>query len=160
MSWSLKIRNGDLDVANAQLGAVRGADKLVQDFTCALLEARGNDDMQPDWGSYLDGGIAPDGTLVPGVVGSVNSALTRMAIESEIRRVASVIQQRQLHRVKNDRLTYNKVTLTAAEILVAVTDVRIFQTADELTVLVTLQTGAGTSVDIALPISDNSLVGS
>lgn len=154
MSWSLKITNGDFDVSNAQIAVTRGAEKLVQDFRCALLEELGNDSMQPKWGTTLDGGTAPDGSYIPGVVGESDPDLIGMAIETEIRRVASLIQQRQLARVKNERATYNKVTLTASEILVGVSAVRILQTADDLTVLVTLKTGSNSLVDLAIPITD------
>lgn len=159
MSWSLAIRNGDLDVRNAQIGVVRGAEKLVQDFRCALLEALGNDDMHPTWGSILDGGVASDGTTIEGVIGASDPQLAALAIESEIRRIAGQLQQRQLQRVRQERLTYNKVTLTASEILVGVSSVRMFQTADELTVLVTLQTGANDLIDVALPVTDETMVG-
>lgn len=159
MSWSFAIRNGDLDVSNAQIGTARGAQKLVQDFRCALLESLGNDDMQPSWGSILDGGVAPDGTVVPGVVGTSDPELARLVIEGEVRRIATYIQQRQLQRIKQDRLTYSKATLTASEILVGVTGIRVVQTADELAVLVTLQTGANDLIDVAVPITEDTLVG-
>lgn len=158
MSWSFRIRQGDLDVRNASIGVARGAEKLVQDFRSALLESLGNDDMHRDWGSTLDGGIGPDGTLLPGVVGASDPALANLAIQSEVRRIGTYIQQRQLERVRRERLTYNKVTLTASEILVGVSGIRIVQTADELSVLITLQTGANDLLDVSVPLPAESVV--
>jgi hypothetical protein len=163
MSWSLTITNdgtgcGDLEVSGAQLGVVRGRDKLIQDFRCALMESLGNDDMQPLWGSTLEGGVTPDGRMVEGIIGGSDPTIAANAIENEIRRIATVLQQRQLTRVQTERLTYNKVTLTASEILVGVTHVRVLQAGDELTVLVTLQTGANDLVDVSVPLSSDSLV--
>jgi hypothetical protein len=155
MTWSLAIANGDLDVSGASLGVTRGANKLVQDFRCALLEELGNDDMQPKWGSILDGGVGVDGTVYSGVIGEGDVRLAATMIEGEVRRIGAYLQTRQLNRLKRERLTYNKVTLTASEMLVGITSVRILQTADELTVLVTLQTGDNQLLDLAVPVTDS-----
>lgn len=159
MSWSLKIRNGDFDVQGAQIAQVRGAAKLVQDFTCAVLEVYGSDDMQPAYGSTLDGGLNTDGSYRAGILGSADSHLVRVAIETEIRRIASQIQDRQLNRVRAERLTYNKTTLTASEILVGVSDIRFRQVGTALTVFVTLLTGSG-PVDLPVPLTSTSSVAS
>jgi hypothetical protein len=165
MSWSLKIRNdgsgsGDLDVSNAQLGIVRGHEKLIQDFRCAVLESVGNDDMQPEWGSYIDGGVDPSGRTIPPVIGTADARLVASAVEDDIRRIARTIQQRQLARVQSERLLYNKVTLTASEILVGVSSIRFYQAGTSLFVKVSLTTGSGSVVDLNLPVTNDDLVAS
>lgn len=158
MSWSLKLRDGDFDVQNAQLGTARGRQKLVQDFRCALLETLGNDDLHPEWGSTLDGGIGPSGEYIEGVVGvaGIDAALT--SIESEIRRIGALLQQRQLQRLRQERLTYNKVTLTPSEILIGISNVRTLSVADTVYITVTLQTGSDELIDVSVPVTDESLV--
>ncbi|WP_028058414.1 hypothetical protein [Candidatus Solirubrobacter pratensis] len=158
MTWSLFLRNGDFDVQGAQLGKVTGQAKLVQDFRCAVLTEMGSDPMHPGWGSLIDGGVTPDGRAVPGVIGATDTQLALAVIETEIRRIAEYFQNRQLRRIKEERQRYSKSTLTASEILVGVSGVRAIQTSTTLAVLVTLATGSGDTVDVALPISDNSLV--
>lgn len=159
MSWSLKLRAGDVDVQNAQLGVVQGTNKLLQDFRCAVLESLGNDDLQPTWGSSLDGGIGANGEYIRGVVGQGDLRAAQTQVEGEIRRIGSLLQQRQLQRVQRERLTYNKVTLTASEMLLGVTNVRMSQVGDSLFVTVTLHTGRDELVDVAIPITDGTIVG-
>jgi hypothetical protein len=57
---------GTLTSPTVSLASLAARTSSIQDFRCAFLEAVGNDDMQPDWGSYLDGGVAADGALYPG----------------------------------------------------------------------------------------------
>lgn len=144
---------------NAQLGIVQGSDKLVQDFRCAVLESLGNDDLHPTWGSTLDGGIGPSGAYVRGVIGSGDLRNAQTQVESEMRRIGALLQQRQLQRVQQERLTYNKVTLSASEMLLGVTDVRMLQAGDTLYVTVTLHTGRNELVDVSVPVADGTIVG-
>lgn len=153
MSWSLRLRNGDLALSGASYGTVTGEEKLVQDLRCALLERMGTDPSHPGFGSLIDGGRTPDGNYTPGVIGETRADLVLLAIESDIRRIAREHQARQLTRAKSDRLTYNKSTLGGREVLVNVTKIAASQVNDSLNVTVTLQT-AGTnpvSVDITVP---------
>jgi hypothetical protein len=158
VSWSLKLRAGDIDVQHAQIGVVQGSQKLVQDFRCAVLEALGNDDLHPSWGSTLDGGIGSNGEWVPGVIGTADPWAAQMQVESEIRRIATLLQQRQLQRLQQERLTYNKVTLTASEILLGVTNVRMSQVGDALTVGVTLHNGQDEFLIVTVSIDDGTIV--
>lgn len=139
---------------NAQLGVVRGGHKLVQDFRCALLESMGNDDLHPTWGSTLDGGIGPQGEYIAGVIGLADRQAARAQIENEIRRIGAQLQERQLQRLKRERLSYNKVTLTASEILVSITDIRMVQAADSLFVTVTLQTGDNQLLNVTAQVAE------
>jgi len=158
MTWSLALRNGDFDVQRAQLGKVTGYQKLVQDFRCALLTRMGSDPLHPGWGSLLDGGTTLDGRDVPGVIGTEDFDLAMAVIETEIRRIAEYFQNRQLRRVKEERQRYSKSTLTASEILVGISNIRPIQVGTTLNVLVTLTTGSGDSVDVTIPLTDDSLV--
>lgn len=143
---------------HAQIGVVQGSQKLVQDFRCAVLEALGNDDLHPSWGSTLDGGIGPNGEWVRGVIGTADPWAAQMQVESEIRRIATLLQQRQLQRLQQERLTYNKVTLTASEILLGVTNVRMSQVGDALTVGVTLHNGQDEFLTVTVSVDDGTIV--
>jgi hypothetical protein len=153
MSWSLRLRNGDLSVSGAQIGTVSNEDKLTQDLRCWFLEHMGTDNLHPGYGSTLDGGMQPDGTQVTGVVGTVNRDIALLKIQTEIQRIVREYQAQQLARAKTDRLVYNKTTLTAREVLLSISGINAAQTEDTLTLTLFLRTAAGQDVDIdvALP---------
>lgn len=151
MSWSLQLHNGDFTLTSARLGTVTDENKLTQDLRCALLERMGTDEMHLDFGSLIDGGRLPDGTVVPSVVG-MSVAQAASTIQSEVQRVARGYQSQQLNRAKDDRTTYNRVTLSSAEVLLGVSGMHITQHGDVLQVLLTLQTARGEDINIALPI--------
>jgi hypothetical protein len=72
--------------------------------------------------------------------------------------VARVIQARQLERLQRERFVYNKVTLTASEILVGVANIQFTQVATALYVRITLSTGSGSTVDLDVPMPTDDLV--
>ncbi len=73
MSWSLQLRNGDLFHQHGHYAQVYGPAKLVQDLRAQILERLGHDDMHPEFGSALDGGILPDGTTIDSVIHSMDT---------------------------------------------------------------------------------------
>lgn len=152
MTWSFRLQNGDLSTAGAQIAKTTGSEKLVQDFRCALLEQMGHDTLNPSWGSLIDGGQV-NGREVASLIGADESSLVATAIDVEIRRIAGVLQQRQIDRIKSERLTYNNVTLTASEILLGVQSIAYQQDQDVLSVGVTLQTGDNQSIDVVIPLT-------
>lgn len=151
MTWSLQLHNGDFAVTGAQFGTVTNEQKLTQDLRCALLEAMGTDDMHPDYGSLIDGGTLPDGTTVPGVIGLLDINQVAATVQSEIERIAQAYQNQQLNRAKSDRLTYNRVSLSPAEVLLGV-GLTLTQQEDTLLVNIALSTARGDDINIALPI--------
>lgn len=148
MSWSLKISNGDLVIGQGQLDTVIRDGKLVQDFRHFLLTRLGSDPLYPWYGSSIDGS-----DTVESPIATTDWAFARVQIESEIRRCAAQYQRLQFDRAKSDRLRYNKSTLTAAEILAAITDITFNQEADALTVKIFIVTATDSEhiIDVTLP---------
>lgn len=150
MSYSLQVANGDLVFNGTSLATVSGAQKLVQDMTCGILEPMGTDDMHPTYGTVIDGGYLPDGTYQEGIIGELNGQYAANFVSSEISRVASNLQQAQVVRNHNDLATYGRSTLTPDETLVSLGDVAITTAQNQMLVSVDLQTGSG-PVSVAVP---------
>jgi hypothetical protein len=158
MSWSLALRNGDLALGGTQLATVTSSRKLVQDLRCALLEPMGTDDLHPSFGSLIDGGRKPDGTMVPSLIGSHNWRRAAIEVRAEINRIADEHRRRQLMRAREDQFTYGKPTLDPGELLIQITDLRMVQVQDSLVVNVTLKVGNGTTHEINIPISNTPVI--
>lgn len=156
MSWSLELRGGDLTIDGAKLGRTTGAQKLVQDLRCALLEPRGFDDFHPTYGSLIDGGIDEYGVTVPGIIGSVDWEFAALRIQSEIRRVATEYQKQQATRARNDRSVLGESTLTNDELLLDISDIQMTQAQDRLMVRVTLRTATGQTIPVDIPLENLS----
>lgn len=152
MTWSFKLRNGDLTLGGTSFGTITGEEKLVQDLRCYLLERMGNDDMHPEFGSLLDGGRLEDGTEQPGFIGGPNSALVELEIENEIQRLVLAYQARQLARAKADRLTYGKTTLHRGEVLLSLSNISIIRKEDLMDISLTLETAANTTIELGLEV--------
>lgn len=152
MSWSLELHGGDFTVGASHLGMVIKTNKLIQDLRCAILEKMGTDNLHPDFGSLIDGGVGPDGQPVPGVIGQSDFDLVLLEIESEITRIARKHQAAQLSRVKSDRRTFGQPTLDVAEVLIEVTGIEFTSLSDQLFVKVSLQTATGQSFDLVFPL--------
>lgn len=156
MSWSLQLQNGDFALSGASLATVTDANKLTQDLRCVLAEHMGDDDMHPTYGSLIDGGVTSSGQVVPSVIGMNAPEQIATSIQSEVQRIAAAYQAQQLNRAKDDLTTYNRVSLTPAEVLLSVSDVGFTQETDSLLVTITLSTAAGEDISVALPILTNS----
>lgn len=152
MSWSLQLRNGDLALDGARLGQVTGSQKLVQDLRCALLEPRGTDDLHPLFGSMIDGGRDESGRYVPSVIGEDDWERAELQIYSEIQRIVSEHQQRQIIRSQQDRRVYGESTLSMGELLVSLVDVSMTRAQDMLMVHVTLRNGDGSTTQVDIPV--------
>lgn len=157
MSWSLKLRNGDLVTDGAQLAQVTGAGKLVQDLRCAILERRGHDDLHRQFGSLIDGGYDNDGEYVDSIIGEIDIDFAVLQIESDLRRIMTEHQQRQVARSKNDRQKYGQSTLENDELLYSVEDITFTQAQDKIMVNVFIKTGTGTTFDLAVPLQNSQL---
>jgi hypothetical protein len=152
MTWSLQTRNGDLTLGDAHYGTVTGEAKLVQDLRAYFLEKMGTDNMHPGFGSLMDGGTRPDGTVIPGVIGLPNKELAELEIDSEIRRLFGNYQARQLARAKDDRLSYGKTTLHRGEVALAIQEIKYEAVEDSLTVTITVETARDSTIDIELSL--------
>lgn len=155
MTWSFHLKNGDLNFAGpGGFATVTGQQKLIQDIKDWLLEPRGTDPMHPDYGSTLNGGVMPDGTLVDSVVGQPITGETLLDIESEVRRVLAAYQQQQQSRLTDEAAKYaGKNTFSAGEILAQVLAVNLQQQADTVFVQIVLQTADGSQVSFVQPVA-------
>lgn len=158
MSWSLKLRNGDLVTGGARLGVVTGADKLVQDFRCALLTERGSNGYHQSFGSVIDGGVTEAGDQIVSIIGSNDWERAALRVEGEIRRIASDYQSQQLRRAQKDRYTYGESTLSNSELLLEISDVDMVQAQDTLFVRVTITTGAGDTIPLNVPVTNQPII--
>lgn len=152
MSWSLRLRHGDLAVENNQLEAVTAEHKLIQDLRCAILERMGTDPSHPGFGSIIDGGRR-NGREIESVIGRTDWPYVRLEIEADLRRIVSEYQSRQLARAKSDSLTYNKTTLTTGEVLIGISELQVRRSLDAVFIGVRLRTAAGRTISITVPLT-------
>lgn len=152
MSWSLLIANGDIAFNGRDMTQVEGAQKVVQDLACCILEPMGTDDMHPYFGSLIDGGTAPDGTFNSGVIGEPNNNFTATYVGVEIERICHQYQAQQKDRYTADVAVYGRSTITASEALLNVQTVVATSAQDHLLIHATLDTGSG-EVPLILPVA-------
>lgn len=155
MAWSLQISDGDFTLDGSNYGTVMGQAKLVQEFRCAILEEMGLDNLHPDYGSLIDGGINSEGVFTPGVIGETDQEMVALMIEAEVSRIARYIQQAQLARAKQDRFTYGRATLTPEEVLLTLNGVSFLQKEDSLQVTISLTSAINGNFDIDLTVNTN-----
>jgi hypothetical protein len=155
MTWSLQIRNGDLNFAGpGGFAVVSGTQKLVQDIRHWLLEPRGTDPMHADYGSTLDGGQLSDGSIVGSSIGGVFSAEDTLVIEAEIRRVLNAYQLRQAQRLQTEVTRFGgKNTFSTGEILRTVNAVEVKQLGDTAVVTISITTANGDNVKFVQPLA-------
>jgi len=110
----------------------------------------GTDPLHPDFGSLLDGGTLQSGEEVASIIGETDPELIRSFVVTEINRILSDHQDKQLVRAESDRLTYNKTTLTFGEALDDA-QVNIGSVNDILVVQIVLQSKNGDERRLAIP---------
>lgn len=138
-------------VDKGQAGVVTGSQKLVQDIRAALLERMGTDDLHPDFGSVLDGGVQ-DGVEVDGIIGEVDPELIRTFVSTEINRIIDTYRDQQIARAQADQLTYAKSTLSPDE-SIAETAINMGMIQDMLVIQIVITTESGDSRSIAIPFT-------
>ena len=155
MTYSFAIRDGDLDLRSNGPGfaPVRGAEKLMQDLRCALMEQRGTDPMHPDYGSTLDGGIGSDGTVVDTFIGGTITGESVANIEAEVIRVLQAYQRQQINAIDQQQQNFGgKTYFSNKEILYKLNGVESRQIDDTIVVKVSITTAAGQILDIVQPV--------
>jgi hypothetical protein len=153
MTWSLQIAQGDFTYGAKGLNTATGGTKLVQDLSCWILEPMGDDNLHPTYGSVIEGGVDPSGTVYSGYIGSINNGATSALINAEIQRIAQAYQSQQVARNQADLNTYGMSTLSVGEALLAVDNIAITQVETAMAVSVSLTTGNGSA-------NVNTMVGS
>lgn len=146
------MRNGDLFHRQGSYAKVQGPAKVVQDFRVWLLTHLGEDELHEWFGSTLDGGTWPDGTVDDGVINTGDWDSAAMHIESEIRRITHEYQERQLARIEDDVQTYGRSTLRQDEILDGISDLQFYAVQDTLVVRIGLAIRSGISEVIDVPL--------
>lgn len=152
MTWSLKLHHGDLERNGNELAKATNETKLVQDLRCQFLYQMGLDKMHPDYGSLIDGGVTPNGVVKESLIGQDNKDYAKSLLYSEIQRIISDYQERQLARAKTDKMIYGKATLTRREVIRSVKNINITENLDGLHVMITIETGGNQLKNIELSI--------
>jgi hypothetical protein len=155
MTWSLRVKNGDLTFAGpGGFASVSGQNKLVQDLKHWLVEPRGSDPFHPEHGSTLDGGELSDGTVVASSIGNLFTGEDLLAIEAEIRRVLNAYQIVQAQRLGREAIQFGgKNTFSMGEILRTVNDVKVRQLGDTALVDVQITTADGALLSFSQPLA-------
>jgi phage baseplate assembly protein W len=110
MTWSIGLtEDGDLALGSKGLAKVANEQKLMQDIKCELLEKRGSNRFNENYGSSLENKI----------IGTTPNSLNdlHLQIETEIAAVVNRYKARQLSRAKVDKMSFGKATLTAREVV-------------------------------------------
>jgi hypothetical protein len=155
MTYSLDIHSGDLAVGGLSggLAVVTGGNKLIQDLKCAVLTRLGTLPMHPNYGSGLDGGVLPDGTLIETHIGNVITRQAMLDVEQELRRILTDHQRQQLTRLKAEQAFYSgQDTFDPGEILYAVDGVQVQQFGDTLVARISIRTASGRALSFAQPV--------
>jgi hypothetical protein len=154
MSYSFHIKNGDMNLSGpGGFAIVSGQQKLVQDLKNWLLEPRGTDASHPEYGSIIDGGIQPDGSIVQSSIGTTIDDERLLDIETEIRRVLLAYQQQQIDRLQKEVVQYNgKNTFSPGEILRSVESVDVAQLDNAVIVKITILTSDGQTISFVQPV--------
>ena len=155
MTYSLHIKNGDLNLGGpGGFAIVTGSQKLVQDLKNWLLEPRGTDPSHPEYGSVIDGGILPDGSVISSSIGSTIDDERLLEIETELRRVLLAYQQQQLDRLQAESIQYNgKNTFSPGEILYSVQSVDVSRFGNTVIARITILTSAGQQITFTQPVA-------
>lgn len=149
------VSGGDLSLSGpGGFATVTGTQKLIQDLRDWILEPRGTDPDHPEYGSVLDGGTLPDGSVLDSPVGSILDSSVLLNMESEIRRVLTAYQQQQLARIQRESALYNgKNTFAPGEILYSVNGVTVEQYVDVAIATISITTSSGQVVPFNVPIT-------
>jgi len=136
MTWSLGLTaDGDLALGGKGLAKVANEQKLVQDLRCEILQAKGTNKFDVNYGSDINNSI----------IGEVDVEYSNLKIESEIADIIRRYQTRQLIRAKADKMSLGVATLTMKEVVVDFAITQIFQNKTALNVNIDLTTAKSTT---------------
>ena len=155
MTWSLKLRNGDLERSSNRLAKVTNETKMIQDLRIQFLTKMGIDDLHPEFGSLLDGGTTPDGIAHDTFIGTDDKENAKLLIQSELHRIINDYQQKQLVRAKRDKMVYGKATLTPSEVVLRVNAINVIEYLDAFNITIDITTASKTSEILELSVTGN-----
>lgn len=136
------LSGGDLVLRAGRFATVSGHQKISQDLRCALLEPVGNDRFHPAFGSLIDS-----------YIGGLLDSDTEFLVRQEVARVVNNYVAVQQDRIARDGQQGVKSRFAAAEIVAAVTDIKLTPLDDSLSVLVSLQTLENQTVTLSTSVS-------
>ena len=144
------MSSGDLNFLSRGAGAeiVTGKTKTAQDLKNWMLETMGNDPMHPDYGTVLDGGVLPSGSVVQSMIGGG----TIHDVEQEITRVIRSVMDVQGKRIDRDMAVYGKMTLSDSEIIQGIKSIESKKFGTKLVVRVNLLMRNNATVSMVQPI--------
>ena len=154
MTWSLRLKNGDIEKNGSQLAKVKHESKAIQDLRSQLLYKMGINDLHPEYGSLLNGGVTPEGTVHESLIGTDDKEAAKLLIRSEINRIIGDYQNTQFARAKRDKMAYGKATLTRREAIVGISNITVDDSLDSIYIKITLVTGSKELNTIELTVSD------
>lgn len=127
MSYSFKLRDGDLSTNGSVLALAYGKDKLLQDVNLWLKELYQVDRFHPSYGSVIDN-----------FIGNIINIRTEHDIIAEVYRVMTNLQNLQVRRLK-----INPEKYTPDELLHSVTNVFTQVRFDTIVVTIFFQSVSG-----------------
>lgn len=137
MSYSLRLKNGDLTTNGSVLSLSYGKDKLLQDVDLWLREIYQVDRFHPTYGSVIEN-----------FIGNIINIRTEHDIRAEVYRVMTNLQNLQLRRLKTNPTKY-----TPDELLHSVSNVFTQVNFDTIAVTVVFQSVSGVLQSTRLHIS-------
>lgn len=136
MSFTIAIKDGDIDLEGNTFAIKTGTPKLEQELSVWLRERFGSDRFHTNYGSTLDY-----------YIGSVMSDTAVFEIESEVERILRNYQTLQLRKFRED-----PQALDPSEILAEISSVRAKPNYDAVEVTIHFMTYRGTSSNISVNI--------
>ncbi len=135
---TLKLQGRDLVVSGGDLALVTGAEKTVQDLTCALIEPLGNDRFHPGFGSSLDTfiGFTQDQTLT-------------FEIQQEILRVINNYIAVQQDKLASSRIAGQTTAYSFDELVNNIREIVPTASFDELRFRIVLDNLSGNAITIS-----------
>ena len=126
--------------SRGSLLVARNETKLVQDLRCFILQGLGSDMYHPTYGSNIEEAVGGD------------FRITTMDIESELKRIVRLYQERQISRARTDQVARGRVSLEQGEVLVSLDNIDFQQEQDRLTVNMVIKTGDSRSLNFSIEL--------
>lgn len=139
--YDLKIVDGDISLnGDGSVKTVSGADRIIQELSCWLLEPIGTDRMYSAFGSILNDSI-----------GGTVSSTTKTDVKAEVTRVVNnyVTYQRKQYQEYVNGVNGNIVNVWGAgDLIKSVVSIDVSAVADTVRVVVRLKLSDGSVVDV------------
>jgi hypothetical protein len=139
---TLALSGGDLVVGPGGLQMQDGPAKIRQDLALALGETYGADPYHSGWGSVLGQ-----------YLGEPTDADTPMLVQAEVNRILQQYMTNQQQQLATAAANQQQHTITTSEIIQTVNSVDVSVLYDSVTVIISLTTMAGQTLQISRTVS-------